>query len=200
MLSRMISARKADFVSPEDYLAGELESSVKHEYVGGVLYSMAGANNVHNQIRVNTLAHLYTRLRGSSCRPYNSDTKVRLRFPTHERFYYPDVMVVCRPNAGTDSFQEQPTLIVEVISAKTRRADEGEKKDAYLSLSSLDVYLLIEQSSPCVVAYCRTSRGFVREIFEGLDAIVPLATLKTAFPLSEIYEGVESVPEAQDEA
>jgi Uma2 family endonuclease len=195
----MISARKAEFVSPEEYIASELESPIKHEYVGGVLYAMAGARNVHNQVAGNIFGQLHARLRGGPCRPYNSDTKVRLRFPTHERFYYPDVMVVCRSNPATDSFQEQPAVVVEVLSVKTRRIDEGEKKDAYLSISSLDVYLLVEQDSPIVIAYRRTGQGFVREIFQGLDTVLPLSSLKIQLPLLEIYEGVEFVPEVEDE-
>ena len=195
----MITARKTDLISPEEYLAAELDSPVKHEYVGGVVYAMAGARNVHNRIAGNAFGYLFTRLRGSSCSPYNSDTKVRIRFPTHERFYYPDVMVVCRTNPPNDTFQEQPALIVEVISNKTRRIDEGEKKEAYLTISSLNHYLLIEQESPTVVAYRRTDRGFVREVFSGLDAVVRLPGLKTELPLSEIYEGVEFVPEPEEE-
>ena len=108
-------------------------------------------------------------------------------------------MVVCHPNAPTDSFQEQPILIAEVISTKTRRIDEGEKKDAYLSIPSLDAYLLIEQESPTVVLYRRTNQGFVREIFQGLARALPLPTLKIELSLSEIYEGVEFVPEPEDE-
>jgi len=36
------------------------------------------------------------------CEAFNSDTKVRIQLPTHNRFYYPDAMVVCRPNLGGD--------------------------------------------------------------------------------------------------
>lgn len=109
-------------------------------------------------------------------------------------------MVVCRPNPDTDSFQDEPVVIVEVISAKTRRIDEGEKKDAYLSLSSMEAYLLVEQDSPGVIAYRRTSQGFVREVFQGLNATISLACIKTDLPLSEIYDGVKFVPEPEDEA
>lgn len=180
-------------------MAGELESPVKHEYVGGVVYAMAGARNLHNEIAVNIITELRTRLRGGPCRPYNSDTKVRLRFPTHQRFYYPDAMVVCRPNSPNDSFQDNPAIIVEVVSAKTRRIDEGEKRDAYLTISSLDIYLLVEQESPSVLVYRRTGQGFVREVVQGIAATIPLACVKTTLSLSEIYEGVEFVAEPDND-
>jgi Uma2 family endonuclease len=118
---------------------------------------------VHNLIASNGLVVLGSRLRGKLCRPYNSDTKVRIRLPDEVRFYYPDVSVICRPNPPTDSFQDEPAVLVEVLSKKTRRVDEGEKKEAYLTISSLYVYLLVEQETAVVTAFRRTAQGFVRE-------------------------------------
>ena len=126
----MSTARTLNLVSVQDYLAGELISPVKHEYLGGVVYAMAGARNAHNLIATNAVGALYARLRGKPCRPFNSDTKIRIRLPTQARFYYPDVSVVCRPNPQTDSFQDEPVVLFEVLSRRTRRVDEGEKKDA----------------------------------------------------------------------
>ena len=112
----MSAAPKTSLVSVEAYLAAESASPVKHEYVGGVVYAMAGARNAHNLIASNTLVALGARLRGKRCRAYNSDTKIRLRLPTQVRFYYPDVSVICRPNPQTDSFQDEPAVVVEVVS------------------------------------------------------------------------------------
>src|SRR2546421_10257091 len=141
----MSAARKLNLVSVEDYLAGEMISPFKHEYIGGVVYAMAGARNVHNVIAGNTYGASYVRLRGRSCRPFNSDTKIRVRLPTHVRFYYPDASVVCRPNPQSDSFQDDPVVLFEVLSRRTRRTDEGEKKDFYLTIPPLSVYVMIEQ-------------------------------------------------------
>ena len=186
-------------ISVEDYLAGELVSPVKHEYLGGAFYARVGARNAHNLIASNVLGSLHGRLRCTSCRAFNSDTKVRVRLPTHVRFYYPDVMVVCRPNPQTDSFQDEPGALFEVLSQATRRIDEGEKKDAYLTIPSLGVYVLVEQEMPAVVALRRTENGFVREAYEGLDAVIPLPEIDTELPLSEIYEAVECGPEPAPE-
>lgn len=197
----MTAAQKLNLISVEDYLAGELISPVKHEYLGGFVYAMAGARNVHTLISSNVLGTLHGRLRGKPCRPLNSDTKIRVRLPSHLRFYYPDVSVVCRPNPPTDSFQDEPAVIVEVLSRQTRRIDEGEKKDAYLTIPSLSVYLLVEQDMPAVVAYRRIEPGFVREVYEGVDAVVPLSEIATELPLAEIYEAVTFTAEpADDEA
>lgn len=195
----MSAARKLNLISVEEYLAGELVSPRKHEYLGGVVYAMAGARNVHNTIAGNVFASFHSRLRGRPCRPFNSDTKIRIHLPTQLRFYYPDVSVTCRPNPAADSFQDEPAVLVEVLSAKTRRIDEGEKKDAYLTMPSLAAYLLVEQETAAVVAFRRTEHGFVREVYEGLDAVVPLGEIDTALPLAEVYEAVEFHPELPDD-
>ena len=195
----MSAALKWNRVSIDDYLAGELESPVKHEYIGGVVYAMAGARNLHNRIATNTLGALHFRLRGKPCQPFNSDTKIRVRLSTQTRFYYPDVSIICRPNSPEESFQDEPAVIVEVLSRKTRRIDEGEKKDAYLTIPSLSVCILVEQEAPVAVVFRRTEAGFVREVYEGLDAVIPLGEIETDLPLSEIFAAVTFVPEPGDE-
>jgi Uma2 family endonuclease len=161
----MNTAKKFNLISVADYLAAELLSPVKHEYLGGVVYAMAGARNAHNLIASNTLVAVGARLRGRRCRPYNSDTKIRVRLPSHVRFYYPDASVICRPNPQTDSFQDEPAALFEILSRRTRRIDEGEKKDAYITIPSLAVYILVEQETAAAVVFRRTEHGFVREVY-----------------------------------
>ncbi len=187
----MTAAKRLKLVSPDDYLAGELASTTKHEYLGGVIYAMAGATNAHNLISTNVAAALHTRLRGRPCRAFNSDTKIRLRVGGQTRFYYPDASVVCTPNPPTDSFQDEPVVVVEVMSASTRRLDEGEKRDAYLTLASLSNLILIEQDAPAAVVYRRAAEGFVRQAYEGLAAVVPLDEIGVSLPLADGYEAVD---------
>ena len=194
----MTAALKARTISVDEYLAGELLSPVKHEYLDGVVYAMAGARNVQNLVASNVLLALGVRLRASRCRAYNSDTKIRIRLPTHVRFYHPDVSVICRPNPPNDSFQDRPAIVAEVLSKGTRRIDEGEKKEAYLTIASLSLYLLVEETSAAVVAYRRTDKGFVREEYVGTDAVIALPEIGCELPLAEIYESVEFVPESQE--
>ena len=198
----MSAAQKLNRISIDDYLAGELESSTKHEYLAGFVYAMAGARNEHNLIASNILIAIGSRLTRQSCRAYNSDTKVRIQLTTGTRFYYPDVQIVCQPNRPTESFQDNPSVLVEVLSRGTRRIDEGEKKDAYMSIPTLRVYLLVEPEIPAVVAYRRGEAGFVREVHEGIDAVVSLPEVGVDLSLAAVYGGVEFVPEedSQDNA
>lgn len=178
-------------VSVDRYLADELKSPIKHEYVGGTVYAMAGARNIHNIIAGNFFGALHSRLRGKKCRPFNSDTKVRVKLPDHVRFYYPDVQVSCLPNPVDDTFQDSPNVIIEVLSNSTRRVDEGEKKDAYLTIPTLESYLLVDSANKEVVIYQRGEMGFERSVLVGDDVAVPVPCLGFDVPMSEIYEGVQ---------
>ena len=109
---------------------------------------------------------------------------------TNSVFTTPDAQVTCHPNPPDDSFQDNPVVVIEVISESTRRADEGEKRAGYLALPSVEVYLLVESGRPAVIAYRRTATGFVREVFTGLAAVIPLGGIGTELPLAEIYERV----------
>ncbi|MEZ5581791.1 MAG: Uma2 family endonuclease [Candidatus Competibacteraceae bacterium] len=115
----MASVRKALWLSPQDYLDGELHSDIKHEYVAGYVYAMTGANEPHNLITGNLFAALHFHLRGKLCRVFINDMKVR----TEAAFYYPDIMVCCDPDDTETYYKTHPTLIIEVLSPTTERAD-----------------------------------------------------------------------------
>src|SRR5437016_574120 len=117
----MTGAKKLNPITVAEYLAGEESSPVKHEYLGGFIYAMSGATNAHNVIAMNASTALHNQLRGKACRPYNSDTKIRLQMASEVRFYYPDLSVVCKQNSLSDSYQDEPVVILEVLSQSTRR-------------------------------------------------------------------------------
>lgn len=195
----MNALKPSQLLSPSEYLARELHSPTKHEYVGGVVYTMSGARTRHNRIATSILGALRQSLKGRPCEPFNSDMKVRIQLPSHVRFYYPDAMVVCQSNPDADVFQDQPRVIVEVLSRSTRRLDMGEKREGYLRIAALGVYLMVEQDEPTVVAYRRCEQGFEREVHQGLEAVIGLPEIGCDLPLAEIYERVEFGPEPEDD-
>jgi Uma2 family endonuclease len=186
----MTALKQPAAISIDDYLAGEELSTVKHEYLGGTVHAMSGATNGHNEIAVNSIISLGNRLRGKPCRPYNSDTKVRIELDGHTRFYYPDAMVVCHPNPRSDHFQDHPVVVIEVLSDSTRRIDQGEKCDTYRRITSLRVLLLVESGELAVTVHRRgADGGFTREYHAGADAVIPLPEIGAELPLAELYEG-----------
>ena len=141
-------------VSVEDYLTGEPGSEIRHEYVGGEVYAMAGASNIHNIISLNLAAALHAHLEGGPCVPYVSDMKVRVKSATEELFYYPDVMVACDPSDNAKLWREKPVLIVEVSSPETARIDAREKNWAYQTIPTLEVYVIKIGRASCRERVC----------------------------------------------
>ena len=195
----MSTASQFQPISVCDYLAGERCAKRKHEYVDGVVYAMAGGTVQHSRIASNATVALGAQLRGHRCQAFNSDIKVRVRLSRGTRFYYPDVSVVCQPNADSDSFHDAPIVIVEVISESTRRTDEYEKREAYLSIDSLCVYIIVERAAAAVLVYRRGDSGFDRVVYTGLDAIIPLPEIDCELALAELYQNVEFVPVVTDD-
>ena len=177
----------SQFLSPEDYLAGELLSEERHEYIAGVVHAMAGASAVHNAICHNLGGFLFQHLRGKPCQAFGSDMKLRLNFGADTVFYYPDAMVVCDPTDDATYYRERPILIIEVLSPQTARVDQREKLLAYRTLPSLEVYVLVDQSR-CHVTLYRRSTDWQPEILTDPADILTVPSLSWSIPLRDIYE------------
>ncbi|MCC7335608.1 MAG: Uma2 family endonuclease [Pirellulaceae bacterium] len=113
-------AEETNFVSVDDYLSAEEMAVTRSEYIDGWVRAMSGSTIRHNTVTLNCTSSLLTKLRGKPCQPHNSDTKLRIRRHTNSRFYYPDAQVVCDSNPATSVFQDNPVLIIEVLSPTTR--------------------------------------------------------------------------------
>jgi Uma2 family endonuclease len=195
----MSSAEQPKYHSVEEYLAFEEQSLTKSEYIDGWIRAMTGATNRHNCVKMNCLVHLAFQLKGQRCRPFNSDTKVRIDREDRKRFYYPDVQVVCQSNDPMSVFQDRPVLIIEVLSPSTRRYDLDEKMTAYLAIPSLECYIVLEQHQPIAIVMRRSNGGFLRELVEGVEGTIDLPFLGCSLPMREIYDGIEFTAECVQE-
>ena len=179
----------ANRISEEDYLVGEKIASVKHEYVAGEVFAMAGASKMHATIAGNIFSALRAHLRGKPCRTYVADMKVRVK--TSSAYYYPDVAVTCSPrDLAVDApayYIEAPCLIAEVLSDSTERIDRREKLLAYQQLESLNDYLLIDQDKREVEHYGRTADSWQRDILGPGDTLI-VPGLKLELTIDQIYE------------
>lgn len=174
-------------VSPVEYLDGEAAAVVKHEFLNGTVYAMAGGSPRHAEIAINILASFKATLRGTPCRPYNSDVLVHLRHGADERFYYPDVSVVCGPKPVGLTI-DAPTVIVEVLSPSTERQDRGEKRDAYLRCESLQYYILVHSERVEVTLHSRAGAEWQITGFDETTDILSLPAIGAELSLADIYE------------
>jgi Uma2 family endonuclease len=178
-------------ISREDYLQGELASEVRHEYVAGNVYAMSGGTLNHQRIAGNFSYFAKRQLAGKPCFPTGSDFKLRVALGGgEEAFYYPDGMIICIPVPGDALFTDSPRVILEVISPTTRRNDEVQKFRDYLTIPTLETYILAETDSPFLTLHRRDGTGFRREILSGPDAILDLPAAGLSIPLAELYQDV----------
>lgn len=144
-------------LSVDEYLEGEKTSQVRHEYIAGQVYALAGASRAHNRIALNLATRLSAHLGDGPCQVFISDLKVRIE--ARDAFYYPDVVVSCDPADREDYYLTRPCLIVEVTSPSTEAIDRREKLLAYQKLDSLREYVLIAQDETKAQVYRRDDQG-----------------------------------------
>ena len=185
----MGTAARQRLVSERDYLAGERDGEVRHEYVDGVLFAMGGASRAHNLIATNLVVALGSRLRGTGCRVSSSDMKVRLA--EGRRYHYPDVIVSCSDvrDEPDDYTETRPVLVVEILAPSTASTDRREKRLTYQSLPSLVDYLIVSQEETEVERLTRDDGGWTHASF-GTGETVELASLGLALAMDDIYADV----------
>ena len=187
--------RKADIrLSVEDYLIGERQSEIRHEYIGGEIYAMAGASEEHNVVSMNLGTMLHTHLRGRPCRTFMMDMKVRLQVIGDEMLYYPDIMVACDPRDTDRYFKRYPSVLIEVLSPDTERTDRREKRFSYLGIETLEAYILVAQDRMEVTVF-RKSADWQPEILRAPTDLLQLPHLDFEVALSAIYEGLSHRPD-----
>lgn len=184
-----MSLRKPkSYVSVDEYLARERDNSVRHEYVQGQVYAMAGASDRHNRIALNIASRLNDQLTDDRCETFIADMKVMV---TEDLYYYPDVVVTCDPPGGDPYFRTQPRLIVEVISPSTARTDRHEKLMAYRHLSSLQEYVLVMQDEVLIEIHRRRDDDpWEIDTFSQPEEIVNFASVGLSLSVADIYRNV----------
>ena len=180
--------KTSDWISPQEYLEGERWSEVRHEYLDGGVFAMAGASDDHNRIARNILSELTQALRGKPCEPFGSDMRVKIPPAFADAYYYPDVMVACDPADHAKFYRERPAVIFEVLSPETERTDRREKALAYRHILTVEFYVLVEQDRLAVTVMRRTEPGWSSETLEGGNAVLKLPNLGIDIPFERIYE------------
>lgn len=181
--------------TPQEYFEFDRTANYKNEYLNGEIIAMGDASPRHVLIATNTASELRSGLRGSGCRVFSVDLRVRVN--EDGLYTYPDVVVVCGRPEFADSQEDtltNPRVIVEVLSASTRNYDRGDKFEQYRSIESLVEYILVSQDRIHVEQYIRQSDGSWR-LTETNDpeAEIQLATVNCRLAVREIYADTEDL-------
>ncbi|KAB0240994.1 Uma2 family endonuclease [Microcystis aeruginosa EAWAG127a] len=184
----MIALSNYNNLTPEEYLQFEEKSPIKHEYIDGQVYAMAGTTDTHNIIGLNFTFIIRNHLRGSNCRVYFADVKVKLEKRNH--FYYPDIIVTCDDrDRETATYKSFPKLIVEVLSDSTEAFDRGDKFNDYQTLESLEEYVLVNSKHQRVETFRRGEQGlWIMQTYQEESFSLQSINLTASF--RDLYEDV----------
>lgn len=173
-------------ISREEYLEGEKISEIRHEYVAGQVYAMAGASKNHERVSLNLAADLLRHTRGGSCEVFKSDMKVMVNVLQNESFYYPDIVVGCDPDDNDAYFLNHPKLIIEVLSEDEKR-DRVEKFLIYQAIESLEEYAIIsENPKRPEISIFRKSEGWTKG-HKHTEGEFTLASIGYTGKLEDLY-------------
>lgn len=171
-----------------DYVALERASTVRHEFLDGEIYAMAGGTPEHAALAVGVSSALLAQLRGGPCRVHSSDLRVRVL--STGLATYPDVTVVCGPyetDPEDKTTVTNPKLVVEVTSDSTDEYDRGEKLESYKRIPELAAVVLVSHRERLIEVFERSGNEWTRsEARQGARA--RLESLSVELDVNEIYE------------
>lgn len=190
-MNNAFCAPEATF-SAQDYWDFENGSELKHEFFEGRVYAREIPDERHHELVGNILASLHQQLRGKPCRVRSSDQRLEIEETGLQT--YPDVMVACPPfryNERQTINILDATVIVEVLSDKTRSYDRTGKFEHYKRLPTLRHYVLVEQNSIEIEHHVLINGQWNSKVFNSLKKSVGLAAIACELQLDDVYEGID---------
>jgi Uma2 family endonuclease len=169
------------------YLELERSSAVKHEYLRGEVFAMAGGTVEHARLQATFARELGIALSGKPCNVFSSD--LRIRVLATDRATYADVVVVCGKTETAPDDPDSvvnPVVLVEVLSDSSEASDRGEKFAHYRRIPSLRDYVLVSQKGPRLEVYSREGERWVLTEAVGGGAI-ELPSLGVGLRVDDVY-------------
>ena len=181
-------------ISYGEYLAREIASEVRHEFVDGEVFAMAGATPEHAAI-IAAVTMALGQLRRSSCRAFVTELRTRIRADETgpEVATYPDIAIVCGPvvrDAEDPIAIVNPTIVVEVLSNSTEAYDRHGKFGHYKRLESLAEYVLVSQHEPKIERFAKREGVWSPADVAGVGEHIVLSAVPATLDVDEIYDGL----------
>jgi Uma2 family endonuclease len=171
-----------------DYLAYEDGANVKHEFLDGEIYALAGGTPEHAALAAAVTTIIGAQLGEGPCRVFSSDLKVRV--VATGLVSYPDITVICGPiehDPESRMVVVNPTLVVEVLSDSTQDWDRGEKLEHYKRIPSLRECLLVSHQAPALELWRRQRDGSWSHHAAGGGGSLQLESIGALLATDEIY-------------
>jgi Uma2 family endonuclease len=184
---RLLARQRFSF---EDYVELEAMSDVKHEFLDGEVWAMAGGSPEHAAVAANIVRLLGQGLLDQRCRVFSSD--LRIRVAATGLGTYPDASVICErveldPEDRKGHTALNPTFLVEVLSPRTEAYDRGEKLANYQLIPSLREVMLVAHDDRRVDLWRRTKSGWTQVTLRAEDSVELESLPGVRMTIDEIY-------------
>ncbi len=171
-----------------EYLAIEEIARVKHEFLDGEIYAMAGGTPEHAALAAVVTTVLGEQLRGGPCRVYSSDLRVRILATGLAT--YPDVTIVCGPterDPQSATHVVNPRIVIEVLSDGTEEYDRGEKLEHYKKVSSLMAVVLVSHRERKIEVWSREASAWEVTV-HGSGQVARIPSLDCRLDVDAVYD------------
>lgn len=171
----------------QDYLQVEEMSTVRHDFLDGEIYAMAGGSILHAALAGAVIGSLHGQLAGG-CRVFTADLRVRALATGMAG--YPDATIVCgRVESDPESRETvvNPTVVVEVLSPSTIDYDLGEKFEHYRQIPSLRAVVYLWQDRRQIEVRARDAGDDWRATYFGPSSLAPIEALGCGLDVDAIY-------------
>jgi Uma2 family endonuclease len=145
---------------------------------------MNGGTSAHWVIQGNLFALLKNGLGGKRCQPYPSGMKIR----TAVGFRYPDAFVVCSRIDPAAQVIDDPVVVFEIVSPGSETTDHIDKNHEYAATSSIQRYVILEQSMKAATVFARHGDDWSGRLFLG-DVTLALPEIDLSLAMADIYAG-----------
>jgi Uma2 family endonuclease len=172
-----------------DYVALELDSPTKHEFLDGEIYAMAGGSEEHSALAAEVLGILREAAGDGPCRVHTSDLRVYVEASGLATF--PDGSVICgelvQHPPSPKATALNPTILLEVTSDSSEEYDTREKVDHYRTIPSLRDYVIVSHRERRITVHSRTAQGEWIARVAVAGGRVPLGSLRAEISVDEVY-------------
>jgi Uma2 family endonuclease len=182
-------------ITADQYLELERFSEIRHEFLDGLVFAMAGENARHSTICFNLTGAIGTQIRN---RPYlGFSPNMKVRAGIGGLYAYPDLMIVCGEATFQDDHEDvllNPTVIFEVLSPSTEKYDRGEKFRRYRTqIESLQDYVLVSQDQLRIEHHHLESDGtWTLAEVRGPEGVLSLTSIESKLSLVDVYRNTKA--------
>jgi Uma2 family endonuclease len=172
-----------------DYVALEMLSTGKHEFLDGEIYAMAGRSEEHSALAAEMVRVLGNAVGERPCRVHTSDLRIYVEAVGLATF--PDCSVICGPMQQHDPSPTatalNPMILVEVTSDSSEDYDTGPKLEYYRTIPTLREYVVVSHRERRIAVHSRGADDAwtTRVAIRGGRAEV--ASLSAELIVDEIY-------------